>query len=150
MKPIAVLGLVGVGLYLYSKYKKSAAFQSLNFVLSKADVSCSGFLCTSPRITLILGVQNPTDEEIVVKSLTGNVKLNGTFIGTVSSFNNKPIAANAETPYPVTIDVSASQVLNTIADIFLGRQGLQARIDLQGTVNTEDLLIPLNLTANLI
>lgn len=145
MKPLIAIALAGGAFWLYSKITKGAALQSLDVRIADLDVKCAGFLCTQPQLSIGLLTTNPTDTEINLRSVTGNVTVNGQFIGNVTSLNNKPIPGNSQLMYPVSVSLSLGQVLSEAMSIIKGEKGIAANVRFKGTANVEGLNYPIDL-----
>jgi len=150
MNPIPALIIIGGAGFLLAKLVKAGGAGSLNMVFGSVDVSCSGFLCTSPIFQLNLLVQNPGNTEVVIKSLAGNVYVNGKYSGDVSFFNNLPIKANTETPFPVQVRASAISLITQAIEMIQGKEGIKAEVRLIGNVNVEGVLVPVDLIYKII
>ena len=145
MNPFLIVGLIGTAVFFLQKWSKAAALQSLNIVVKNFNVSCGGFLCTSPELTVNLLLQNPTDQVINLRSIIANIFVNGQYIGNANALNVKAIAANSQDVYPLTVDLQITTILGEALAILQGDKNIQAVLELKGTVNVEGINYPLNL-----
>lgn len=126
----AVAIVAGVaGLYMWNLYK--AANNLTYFPGDITGFSLSGF---SPVITADLVVQNTSNVDFTIYSLSGNVLSDGTIIGNLKNFTPVRIPANSQGTIPLTFTFQPLGVVNEIISIITGGSG-QREMLLQGAVN---------------
>jgi len=145
LKAIPALLLVAGGAFLLTKAAKAGVATRLNMFIGKIDIACSGFLCTAPIVTLNLIVQNPTETQLTIRSLSAKFFVNQQYVGDVFFFNNLPLVPMAETPFPVEARISAASVLSQVVAIIKGEQGIAAEMRMTGTCNVEGVNVPVDL-----
>lgn len=147
MRPVTALALSFVGILIFHKLSKASTASRLNFIIQSVKISFQGL---TPVIELLIGVQNPTNDFFTIKSLSGNVDVNGNAAGNVSMFTSTTISANSQTSLPLTIRLSIAEIADQIIEIIRGGAGVAAKIHLDGTINVDGTLLPLDLTYKII
>lgn len=144
MNPYIIVALVGGGILLFNRLGTASAASRLNYVFD--GISWEFKTALTVQINIDLGVQNPTSNSFVIKSFSGNLYLNDYYIGNVSNFTATTIAANAQTEYRVAVQLSTLSLPSAIVDLFKNFTHLNGK--LQGTVNVDNLSVPVNLEYN--
>lgn len=143
MKPLTTALIIGGGILLLGVTARTAAsVQSLRFGLADADFQCDGILCTSPKITLSIRIQNPSGIAYTIRSMAGDVYLNDVFVGNAAGFQPLEIKAYAESIYNIDLRINAAAVLSSLRDFFTG--GLKGVIDFRGTATAGSIPVPVN------
>jgi hypothetical protein len=150
LKVIPTLLIVGGAALLLTKAAKAGVATRLNMFIGKIDIACSGFLCTAPIVTLNLIVQNPTEDQLTIRSLAAKFFVNAQYVGDIFFFNNLPLVPMAETPFPVEARISAASVLSQVVSIIKGEQGIAAEMRMTGTCNVEGVNVPVDLQYKII
>ena len=102
----------------------------------------------SPKLIIFIGVQNPTNSTVTVKSITGSVNVNGKFLSSFSYFGDQVISPNAESILQITARPSAIGIFNSIKQLLNTPTGNNL-VELTGTANVEGVTYPLNESINL-
>ena len=90
-----ILVVVGGAAALYFISRGSVA-KNFKTVLRKVKI---GGKILQPKIFLTFGIQNPSGGSATIRSLIGDVLINGNKVANVSSFTSIKIEPNAETLY---------------------------------------------------
>jgi len=147
MNPIATVALVGTGLWLVNKAVKTSVVNRVNFLIDAVRPSYEGL---NPVLTFDIKAQNPTNDTFTIKSLTGNVSVNGQYAGNISSFQETIITANSESRLTLKAKMSAGGLSEQIVNLIQGRVPSQVLIRIQGTANVDTLLFPVDLTYKIV
>lgn len=138
MRNIAIIALLGLGgWYYFSRYQLA---KKIKIVFRKVSISGS---VLRPKFNLTFGVQNPTGQKTVVKSIVGTVLANGKSIADVSQFSNTTIFANSETPLTITVEPVVTSVLSEIVNFITGKEK-KVVVSFVGNINAENITIPVN------
>lgn len=99
------------------------------------------------RLKVALIISNPTSNNIVVRSVVGEVWLNGVKVGNVESFVETVVAANKKTTLYTDVRLMALQLFEVYREI-TAADNKKIRLDIAftGTVNANNMAIPV--TAN--
>lgn len=140
------IGIAAIGVLVVNALLKAKAATRINILpRSINDISFKGL---TPYMKLIVEVQNTSNQQFVLYSLTGSVTatVNGTryVVGYVYTFTPTTIAPNSQTLVAIEIRLSALQIINSLINIFTGGFG-QSIINLDGYANIDKYQIPLNL-----
>lgn len=138
---------IGVGLWLLLKTRKVAAFDQMRFLINRVSLSGNVF---TPELNIALLAQNPTDEDIAISSLLGDVYVNDSKIGNVSSFTPFTLLPNSETPFTVKARVSVTGILSQLGELLNGVGGAQPKVRISGTVNADGTVIPVDLNTTIL
>lgn len=148
MKKILPAALVFIaGLILLNKFAKGSAASNLTFNIAGIDFSFAGLV---PTMTLSIAVQNTSSQSLTINSMAGSLYINGEYAANVSSFQQLTIPANTEQVYKINLRLSITGVINSVIDIVSGKSSDTANIRFAGTVNFENLQLPVDLTYKLI
>lgn len=139
-------GIVGVGAFLLHTLQKAAAARTLKMFIDTIDIECGGFLCTSPVVELLTVIQNPSDSDLSLKAVAGDVYLNGSYIGNASSFNIPTIKGGTQQPVTISVRLQIAQIASQLLDLVTGKTGLKGEIRFAGTATGEGVNIPVDLT----
>lgn len=101
------------------------------------------------RFRIAIIISNPTSDNIVVRSVVGEVYLNGKKIGTVESFERTDIAPNAKTTIYLELRLLALQVYDTILD-FVNNDKINIDLGMTGTINVNDRPWPVHLSYDVV
>lgn len=141
MNPLIAIGLIGAGVILFNRLSTAGAADRLNYVLQQISVEFKDAL--SIQINADIGIQNPTSTTFTIKSFSGNLLINNFYIGNVSNFTATQILGNTQTSYRVAIQISTLALPGSVLSILQNYSGLTAKLD--GTINVDDLAVPLTL-----
>lgn len=133
-----ILWLVGgaAALYFLSRFSFG---QKANFVLRGLRPGGTLF---SPVINVDFAVQNPTNQQVTVKSVTGSVSVNGEYLANVSAFGDQVIQPNSESMLRLSARPSAIGVFNSIRELLTSPVG-QVNASFTGSANVDGLVIPI-------
>ena len=140
MKNWIILGLLGVGGFYF--YRRMQLPKRIKVLFRK--LSLSGGSLLSPKVTIELGVQNPTGTQTNIRSIVGTLTVGKRSIADISSFQNFVIKPNQETRIKIEANIRSGAVVQEILDLISG-QNKNIIVNLSGTVNAEGFSIPLNI-----
>lgn len=140
-----VLILGGLGLlavYEYTQLGVAAADVQILF----SGVQINGL----SNIGVTLVIQNVSNAQIVLNSMTLDLSLNGQAIGNASLFPVVPIVVQPSTQQPVTIQITPNwlSIPSVIMDIINSGNQSAMTFNATGTANINNLPLPINLTKN--
>ena len=102
----------------------------------------------SPTINLEIAVQNPTNQRIVVKSISGTVYVNDKYLANVSSFGDQVIAGNSESILKLTARPSGLGVFQSVRELLSTPIG-QIQVRFSGSANVDGINVPIEETKTL-
>lgn len=140
----AIFWVVGgaAALYFLARYSFS---QKAIFLLR--SVKPSGTIL-QPTVTVEIAVQNPTNQRITLKSISGSVFVNDKYLANVSSFGDQIITGNSESIVKVTARPSGLGVFQSVRELLTQPIGtIQVRFS--GTANVDGINIPIEETKTL-
>jgi LEA14-like dessication related protein len=140
----AIFWVVGgaAALYFLARYSFS---QKAIFLLR--SVKPSGTIL-QPTVTVEIAVQNPTNQRITLKSISGSVFVNDKYLANVSSFGDQVITGNSESIVKVTARPSGVGVFQSIRQLLTQPIGtIQVRFS--GSANVDGINIPIEETKTL-
>lgn len=142
MNPFLVIGLVGAGVYIFSRLETVGAASRLNYVFKSIGVEFKSAWLV--QINIDIDIQNPTSTSFTINSMTGNLSLNDNFIGNLSNFTATEIKGNTQTAYRIALQLNTLSLPSTILDMFNNFSGITAKVT--GTVNVDNLNVPIELS----
>lgn len=99
----------------------------------------------NPTFGVELGVQNPSNQKIVIKSITGSVLVNGQYLADVSAFGDQIIEGNKESRLVVNATSSALNIVRAVRNILTAPLGSN-KITFKGQANVDGLVVPIEQT----
>ena len=124
-------------IYLLSKLRFG---QKANFMLRSLR---PGGTLLAPTINVEMAVQNPTNQTITIKSITGSVSVNDKYLANVSAFGDQKVLPNSESILRLTARPSAFGVFESIREILTQPIGTIAA-SFQGTANVDGIVVPIS------
>lgn len=100
---------------------------------------------TGPMVNVELAVQNPTNQQATLKSITGALSINGKAIANLAAFGDQKINANSESLIKLTARPSALGVFQTVKELFTSAPGTISA-NFTGSANVDGIVIPINET----
>jgi hypothetical protein len=125
--------------YIFSKrsFAKNAnfSFEGLKFDWKKK------------KVEITLSCSNPTNNNITLNSVVGNLILNNNTIASVESFTKTNIIANGKTNIKLDLIPSAIGILMSIKEFVTNKAKTKQKINAKfiGSANMEGIIIPLDL-----
>jgi LEA14-like dessication related protein len=127
-----------IGLLAYLSLKKAAAAKNFTFLLKGLSIS------KFPKIEVIIGIQNPSNDRFTIESITGEVSINGKTVGNINSFQKIIIAPNQATLMRIELIPSFFGIGQTIMQMIKKRAKGSLLVNLKGVANMAGIQIPLN------
>ncbi len=124
-------------IYLLSKLRFG---QKANFMLRSLR---PGGSLLAPTINVDMAVQNPTNQTITIKSITGSVSVNDKYLANVSAFGDQTVLPNSESILRLTARPSALGVFESVRELLTQPIG-STRASFQGTANVDGLVVPIS------
>ncbi len=87
-------------------------------------------------------MQNPTNQRIVVKSISGTVYVNDKYLANVSSFGDQVIAGNSESILKLTARPSGLGVFQSVRELLSTPIG-QIQVRFSGSANVDGINVPI-------
>lgn len=129
-------------IYLLSKLRFG---QKANFMLRSLR---PGGTLLAPTINVEMAVQNPTNQTITIRSITGSVSVNDKYLANVSAFGDQKVLPNQESILRLTARPSATGVFQSIRELLTQPVGSIAA-SFQGTANVDGLVVPISESRNI-
>ena len=142
MKLLTGIALTAAGFYILSKLTAAGVASRLNLLISNFNLSINGIV---PIVTLNVTAQNVTNDSLQFNALIATAYLNGTPIGNVSGFTPVNITPMSQVNIPLVIQVNAAALLSDVVSILSGTAGISATIEVKGTANISNLILPVDL-----
>jgi len=124
-------------IYLLSKLRFG---QKANFMLRSLR---PGGSLLAPTINVEMAVQNPTNQTITIKSITGSVSVNDKYLANVSAFGDQKVLPNSESVLRLTARPSAVGVFQSVREILMQPIGTSSA-SFQGTANVDGIVVPIS------
>lgn len=124
-------------IYLLSKLRFG---QKANFMLRSLR---PGGTLLAPTINVEMAVQNPTNQTITIKSITGSVSVNDKYLANVSAFGDQKVLPNSESILRLTARPSAVGVFQSVREILMQPIGTSSA-SFQGTANIDGIVVPIS------
>jgi hypothetical protein len=142
VKLLPAIALTVAGVYVLSKLSAAGVASRLNLFISSFSISVTGLF---PVITVIVTAQNVTNSDVQFNALAANAFLNGTMIGNVSGFTPVLVGALSQSTIPLTIQVNATELISDVVSILSGSAQVAANLEIKGTANISNLVVPVDL-----
>lgn len=98
-----------------------------------------------PAIQLEIIVQNPTQQQAILQSLSGSLEINGRYVANISSFNRQTIAPLGESIIRINARPNAMGVFSTIKEVLTNQTGTNSVL-ITGSANVDGFSYPLNIS----
>lgn len=99
----------------------------------------------NPLINVEMAVQNPTNQTVSIKSITGSLSVNGEYVANVSAFGEQVIQPNTESILKLTARPSASGIFSSIRELLTTPMG-QLTTTFTGSANVDGFVVPISET----
>jgi len=139
---LPIAGLIALGLYA----QKTAAGY-LNYYIRSVALSFDGIV---PVLKVDLNIQNPSNQQSTIRSITGNVSANGKNIGNFSMFETIQVNPNSQVILPVYVRLAVVPIVSDLVTLILRGSGNSVEIDLKGFVNANNIVSSIDLTYKII
>lgn len=120
---------------------QSRAAKTLNYFIQGIALAWDGF---TPLLKLNIAVQNPSNEQFVIRSISGSAWLGDTNAGNFSMFQTVVIAPNAHSVVPIVVRLNASGIVSDLIRL-IQKGGYQMDLRIKGFVNANGFVNELNL-----
>lgn len=120
---------------------QSKAAKTLNYFIQGIALAFDGFI---PLLRLDIAVQNPSNEQFVIKSISGTAWLGDTNAGNFSMFQTVVIAPNAQNVVPVVVRLNPSGIVSDLIRL-IQKGGYQMDLRIKGYVNANGFVNELDL-----
>lgn len=139
MKPqnFLLLGLLGAGAYYFLDKSKQGRFNA------GVRVQITGVRIEAAKLLVKFAIQNPNSKDVVVRSLFGEVAINGRKVGRVQLQKPMTIKANDTSTLELAVAIKLINTITTVAQLTQGVVG--SKILFTGTVNADNVATPLNI-----
>lgn len=137
--PLGVL--VGLGLFAQ---KVASGF--LNYFIKALAVSFDGF---TPLLRVTVAVQNPSNQQFIIRSIVGNIFINETKAGNVSMFETITINPNTQTELPVVVRLDQIPAVSDLLVLIQRQSGNPQEIKLVALINANGLVNGITMTYKL-
>lgn len=137
-KNLLILGGAGILLYYFSKAKAAAL---INYNINSVALNFKGI---TPVLKILLNVQNVTNESIIINSMTGNLFIDNTNVGSISNFNQTLIANNSQSVYEIVVSLNLLGVVSDLINLITNHSGISKTVQIVANANVEGLIIPIN------
>lgn len=144
MRPLLLAGGALLA-YMLLRGSKDRAVQNRYYAGIRAQMT--GARLQGKGITVTIKFQNPNSEPAVVRSVFGEVSLNGRKVGLVSMSKPVTVAGNGETSMDLQVQMKLPNIITSVAELLKGIAN--SVIDLTGTMNVNNSPIPIKLTYTL-
>jgi hypothetical protein len=144
-KSVVFIGACAIAAYLL--YSKSNFAKSANFSFEKMQPDLK-----KKKITIYLGVANPTGQQLTIKSIVGNLIVNGTTVASIENFADTVISPTKKTLIKLELIPSATGILSqvtTLVKSFLNKSKTKTKTTIsatfKGAANLEGLTMPIDI-----
>lgn len=143
---IVPLSLVGGGVFAVWMLGKIATLKALSFKLKNVRFDP---VDSDPLLFLDIGIQNPTQRTIAVKSFSGTVSVDQNNVAKVFQDKTMTILPFQETSYPIPFRIDLTNTIAKIIDV-IQNGTTETVVRFSGSVNLEGILFPVNVSYKLI
>lgn len=95
------------------------------------------------RLSVALIISNPTSDKITVRSVVGEIYINGYKLGNAESFTTTEILPNAKTTLYVEVRLMALQVYKMMTDLV--NKKIVLEVGFTGSVNINNKVVPMQI-----
>lgn len=135
LAPLAVGGVV-----LYILLTKRSA-ESLKYYFKSFSLRFDGI---TPIFRIKLMLLNGSNQTFQIQSVVGNLSVGNQVIGNVYSFDPVKILANSQQEYSFDVRLNIFSIVSDLIDKINNGTGLSYQVNMNGTMNAEGFMIPVN------
>lgn len=142
-----LLLVAGVAIFYFSRLGVAAT----NLKVNLRNVSLRrGSGISLPKIVLDFLIQNVTNQPIFLRSLVGDIYINGNYFANVSNFNELQITPRSAINYPVEVQINFLDFIPLLKELAfpVGKRKLIVKGKL--TLNANNLIIPLEINQTIL
>lgn len=132
------IAAAGIAIFLVSRFSFS---KKLNFIFQSIK---TGGSVLQPTVDVTIALQNPTNQQVTVKSISGQILLNDKFISNISSFQPVNISPNSESYITIKARPSLFGVITTIKNVLTNKTGNNNFL-ITGNANVDNVSIPFSM-----
>lgn len=137
------------GLFVWQLFQKSQAGKRLNVFFRGIGLKNSSGII--PTVVANFAVQNTSNQKITIKSISGDLTVNGKYLANISQFSPIVIQPNSETILPINIKAGIISIIDQIVPILKKKTGTKNFVaDFNGTVNADGFVIPVSETVKIV
>lgn len=130
--------LIALGLFAQ---KRASGF--LSYYIKSLALAFDGM---TPVVKVNLVIQNPSNEQFVVRSLVATLFANGEAVGNVSAFTTITVNPNSQQILPVYVRLNTLSIVSDIVTLFQNNSGIQMTLNLKGVVNANSIVAPIDVS----
>lgn len=138
-----MVGLALAGLVAWGLLAAKRASGALNYYVSKVALSFEG---VTPVLRLDITTQNPSNHSFIIKSIAGDLLVDGQKVGNASVFQTITIPETSVQIIPVYVRLSPLAVVSDLVRIITQGSGIPKEISFKGFINVNDIVADLDLT----
>ena len=128
--------LLAIGLFAQGK-----AAGMLSYIVKSAGLSFEG---VTPVLKLNVTVQNPSNQQFVIRSITGEATIDGDTVGNFYMFQTVAVYPNSEQIVPLYVRLNSTAIVSDLVRLIqLGGNSLEVRM--KGFINVNGFVSDLNL-----
>ena len=142
LKPAYIL-LPLAGLLAFDLFAQKSAAGKLSYFIHKLGLKWDG---GTPIVQIDMQVQNPSNQQFIIKSIVASAFSNGNPIGNISTFQTVVISPNSQQIVPVLVRLNAVAVVSDLLSLIQKGSGNPQELTIEGYVNANGFVSPLNLT----
>lgn len=137
--------IIAIAAAAYFLIRKTSFATNLQYVFKGIRLKGKLF---SPKIEVLLGIQNASNQSATIKSLVGRVQWKGSEFATIKMLTETKILPNSETPVSIIAQPSVIGLYDTIRTLV--KTGLKGGIlEISGTSNVNNVQVPFNISKSL-
>lgn len=134
--------LVGAGILLLLTGKKIYSATALNFYPSKVSADMDGL---TPTLRLTIAVQNPSDNQFILRSMVANLYANDNLIGNGFLYSPTVIKPLTTSFIALNIRLSLIGIAMDIYQAIVNKTGFSQALNLNAHTLVDGVLLPVNL-----
>lgn len=143
------LGLLVLGIAAIAAYRGAVRRVTPQLTARVIRVRLGRVTLQGNRFRVAVIISNPTSEAITVRSVVGEVYVNGKKVGTVESFETTVIQPNAKTTLYLELRILAMQMYDTILDL-VNDEKINIELGMTGTINVDNRPWPIHLSYEMV
>ena len=136
MNPLLAIGLLVGAYYFFDKSKQRSFNSGVRVQIANVELD-------SGKLLVTFNIQNPNSQAVTIRSLFGEVAVNGQKVGLVKNAAPMVIQPNAESRMKLQVSFKVPNLITTLASLTKGIAG--SKILFTGTVNANNVATPLNI-----
>lgn len=139
---LLIVGAIIGAYFIYRLQRSSQVARSVQFSFDKLTVNVK-----NRTLVFVMGILNPASGSVTVKSVVGYIRVNGSDIASVETFQPVKVEGNKKSQLNLIIKPQGTGIVSLLMDLYKVKKEkgkLSANIQFVGNANVDGVTLPIN------